>query len=466
MSAWLPGFGFAVLLAAAIVWLLQESAWPAEGIAAEHAVSVAAGYSHTCALTTEGAVRCWGRNDDGQLGDGTFRDRNEPAPEVDLGERAQSITAGTSHTCALTESGAVRCWGSNTFGELGAAAHEMCGENVPSECTSRPVTVSGLEQGAKQVSAGLLHTCAVTQNGAVKCWGSNTWYVLGIPSDPYSHSVLPVEIGGLPGSAASVAAGGYHTCALMVSGTVHCWGNNRDGALGNETIGESSAVPVPVLGLEGPVEQLVSGSSLCALTVTRHVLCWGGVPKPIEGLEGVVRLSSSASSGSMCAILEYGKAKCWGFNNYGQLGDGTVTSRRNPVEVSVISAPIVDMAIGAEHSCAVIEGGSIKCLGSDLAGQLGDGNPAQLRNLQPVRVVGFGTEIGREDAATASITVADGAVAATGQNPEVPVAAADDREDHSQGWTAWTAFAVVVLAAIAVSLAAFWVRRHGKQANS
>ena len=187
--------------------------------------------THTCALNTAGGVKCWGSNFFGQLGDGTsFNIRTTPVDVVGLTSDVAAVSAGRVHTCALTRLSGVKCWGLGDFGQLG--------DGTSGKSRTTPVDVVGLKGGVAAVSAGTSHTCAVTTVGGVKCWGE-------------SFSNAPVDVSGLTSSVAAVSAGGFHTCALTVSSGVKCWGDNRSGQLGDGTNTDRTTA-VDVMGFPGP----------------------------------------------------------------------------------------------------------------------------------------------------------------------------------------------------------------------
>ncbi|MGC9079924.1 MAG: RCC1 domain-containing protein, partial [Nanopusillaceae archaeon] len=183
---------------------------------------IAAGGSHTCALLSDGTVKCWGSNDDGQLGDGTNVYRHTPVIVQNL-SNAIAIAAGESHTCALLSDGTVWCWGYNAFGQLGYGTY----------FTDRytPVKVQNLSN-AIAIAAGGYHTCALLSDRTVWCWGSNYFGQLGDGTREDRHT--PVKVQNLS-NVIAIAAGWYHTCALLYDGTVWCWGDNDDGQLGDGT---------------------------------------------------------------------------------------------------------------------------------------------------------------------------------------------------------------------------------------
>ena len=212
------------------------------------AVSITAGFYHTCAVLNTGAVNCWGSNSDGQLGNGTTTSSLVPVAVSAFtgGATAVSITAGGYHTCALLNTGAVNCWGANGAGRLG---------NGTTTDSSAPVAVAAftdVSATAVSITAGSSHTCALLNTGAVNCWGRNFNGQLGNGTN--TDSSAPVAVDPFTGgaTAVSITAGGFHTCALLNTGAVNCWGANGAGRLGNGTTTDSS-VPVAVAAFTGGV---------------------------------------------------------------------------------------------------------------------------------------------------------------------------------------------------------------------
>ena len=199
--------------------------------------AVAAGGHHGCAVLSTGGIVCWGNNDNGQLGDGTWTTSVMPTAVTGLSSGMSVVVAGAAHTCALTSSGGVKCWGQNAKGQLG---------NDSTADSRVPVDVIGLSSGVASISAGTAQTCVVTTGGGVKCWGENSHGKLGngVPG----NSRVPVDVVGLSSGAVAVSTAVEHTCALLASGGVMCWGYNYHYQLGNNTLA-SSAVPVAVMGL-------------------------------------------------------------------------------------------------------------------------------------------------------------------------------------------------------------------------
>jgi alpha-tubulin suppressor-like RCC1 family protein len=303
-------------------------------------VGVVAGFFHTCALTAGGAVYCWGRNSGGQLGDGTQTNRPTPVPVSALDSGVVAVAAGSSHTCALTGGGAVQCWGFNSFGDVGDGTETI---------RLTPVPVSGLDSGVAAITAGNLHTCAVTTGGAAKCWGQNGDGELG--DGTTTSRSTPVDVSGLSGGVAAVAAGFWHTCAMTTGGAVKCWGDNIAGALGDGTQ-TTRLTPVQVSGLASGAEAVVAGGA------------------------------------RTCALMTGGAVWCWGLNQYGQLGDGTTTDRWSPVSVTGLGGSAVALAASSAHTCVVTTSGAGQCWGANFVGNLGDGTTTI--RLTPVYVIGFG----------------------------------------------------------------------------
>jgi alpha-tubulin suppressor-like RCC1 family protein len=352
--------------------------------------AIAAGGAHTCALTSSGAARCWGLNTRGQLGNQSYTDSNTPVNVSSLAGAA-AISAGGLHSCALLDSGSARCWGSNYVGQLGG---------VTDFKRNLPIDVAGLPASLAQIEAGNNFTCARTTAGGVKCWGNNYYYQLGDGS-VVEWRPLPVDVAGLGSGVTAVSAGGFHACALTAGGGVKCWGNNFYGELGDGTYLDS-ATPVDVSGLAGGVTAITAGSGhVCALTAGGGVKCWGDnysgqlgdgtntrrpVPVDVLGLEsGAAAIAAGGSH--TCALLNSGGIQCWGYNGEGQLGDGSTTDRNSPVDVIGLGAAAAAIVTGGTHTCALTAGGGVKCWGDNNLGALGDGSTS--RRPTPVDVLGL-----------------------------------------------------------------------------
>ncbi len=355
--------------------------------AADTAAKMAAGSGHTCALTAGGGVVCWGRNDYGQLGDGTTTYQPTPVAVSGLASGVTAIAAGNDHTCALTAGGGVVCWGFNGDGELGDGT-------TTDQWT--PVAVSGLTSGVKAIAAGGWHTCAVTAADAVVCWGWNGYGQLG--DGTTTDSLTPVAASGLASGVASVAAAGYHTCARTALGAALCWGDNSVGQIGDGTTTQRET-PTGVSGLSSGVATIAAaGYHTCAVTSGGAALCWGWndygqlgdgtttqreKPTAVSGLtSGVASIAVGAYQS--CALTSGGGVLCWGANWYGQLGDGTTTQRETPVAVSGLASGVASLTGGVYHTCAVTTAGAGTCWGSNIDGQLGDGTTTDRWTPTPV----------------------------------------------------------------------------------
>jgi len=354
-------------------------------VSATGIVAVETGGNHTCALTSAGGLRCWGLNDHGQLGDGTFVSRTRPVDVSGLATGVTAFVAGGQHTCALTPAGGVRCWGHNFFGQLGD------GSTID---RATPTAVAGLESGVVGLAGGFFHTCALTGAGTVKCWGVNDYGQLG---DGTRGNIRPspVDVAGLSGVGA-IEGGDVHTCALLTTGGVKCWGWNFFGQLGDGTTADSST-PVDVFGLSNALALTSGIDHNCVVTASGATKCWGWnfagqlgdgtttdrpTPGDVVGLTGTP--SSLTAGGAHTCALVGGAAECWGRNNAGQVGDGTAGNiRPSPTDVVGLPAGISAVSVGGDHSCALGDG-DVFCWGRNLEGQLGDGTTAN-RSL-PVAV--------------------------------------------------------------------------------
>jgi len=331
------------------------------------------GSLHTCVLTTAGDVKCWGMNGYGQLGDGSTTDSAYPVAVSGLNSDVSAIATGSGYTCALMTTGGVKCWGTNHGGQLGN------GSTTPYPNVN-PVTVLGLSSGVRAIALGFNHSCALMTTGGVKCWGGNRKGQLGDGST--KSSPQPVDVFGLSSGVRAIALGFNYSCALMTTGGIKCWGVNSTSQLGDGST-TNQVRPVAVSALSSGVSAIALGHGFsCVLTMTGGVKCWGGNSSvlPGDGTSSVDILDSGASAIDLgnshaCALMTTGNVKCWGRNVKGQLGDGSTKSGQQLVDVLDLSG-VSAIGLGEEHSCALMTTGGAKCWGSNDFDKLGDGSAA------------------------------------------------------------------------------------------
>lgn len=318
------------------------------------ATQVATGSNHTCALLTDGTVVCFGNNFYGQLGTTTNNNTLNPNPtpaSVPLGAPATQIATGSYHTCALLADGMVKCFGHNHRGQLGIATNSGTGNPNPAP------TVVVLGGSATQIVAKENHTCVLLVDGSVKCFGDNYYGQLGTATNNYSSNPNPTPaFVPLGASALQISTGGYHSCALLAAGSLKCFGVNDSGQLGTTTNnGNGTANPTPTTAPLGTVATQLS--------------------------VGVLHT---------CVLITDGSARCFGRNNYGQLGiaanSGTLAA--NPIPTAVpLGASATQITAGYLHTCALLTDGSVTCFGDNLHGQLGSEIPGY--SYTPSTVVGL-----------------------------------------------------------------------------
>lgn len=318
--------------------------------------AIAAGGAHTCATLSDGRVKCWGLNTDGQLGNASNTDSYVPVEVIGATAtpRAGGVTAGGGHTC-VTAGGTVACTGLNHKGQLGNGT--MTDSNVL-QPAQRIVS-------AGAVAAGAFHTCAL-QGAAVGCWGA--YSVQGIP-----YSLVPKVVPGV--AATAVAARGHHTCVIEAARTVKCW-------TGSNYIPLTPGQGIPAIVIA------VGRAHACAIEPWGTVKCWGSNtfgqlgdgsmtsssgPVEIRHPGNLRAIALGAGSDHTCAVFETGSVECWGSNNYGQLGNGSNQESRVPVPVAGLSH-VTAVALGDNHSCALTDDGRVACWGWNHNGQLGNGS--------------------------------------------------------------------------------------------
>jgi alpha-tubulin suppressor-like RCC1 family protein len=364
---------------------------------------------HTCALLAGGTAKCWGYNFSGQLGDRTTTERHSPVVVFGVDSAVAIAAGGDEHTCALLADGTAKCWGRNTFGQLGDGTTDGFLDPRP---TSTPVQDLS---NAVAITTGFQHTCALLADGTAKCWGRNELGQLGDGTKTERHR--PVAVG-VPlsslNNAVAIAAGGNQTCALLADGSATCWGNNLNGELGSGVFPDSSA-PVAVTGGGGSftARDIAAGRNhTCAVRANSTVSCWGSndsgqigdgtiggtrlSPVAVPNLNNVVAIA--AGEAHTCALLANGTAKCWGANGNGQLGDAGASGSlsRVPVLVSGLTNAVAIAAggaLGSSHTCALLANGTARCWGANGSGQLGDAGVSGFLSPVPVLVSGFGNGV-------------------------------------------------------------------------
>jgi alpha-tubulin suppressor-like RCC1 family protein len=374
------------------------------------ATAISAGGLHGCAVTNLGAAECWGDNENGQLGDGTTTNTTTPVAVSELNSHITALSAGEFESCALTSEGEAECWGFNGDGQLGDGT---------TTSTTEPVAVSDLGAGVKEISTGGFHTCAVTSAGAARCWGSGEAGALG--DGTTTNTTTPVTVSGLSSGVTAISAGEFDTCALTSAGAVKCWGDDENGQLGNGTTGFTTT-PVSVIGLGSGVIAISAGHvHNCALTSAGAARCWGsndhgqlgdGTTTDASEPVSVVGLSSgvtaiSAGNAHTCALTSAGAAKCWGDDEFGQLGDDSLTNTTEPVAVTGLSSGVTAISAGLWDTCAVTSIGAAKCWGDGEVGALGDGTSTS--TSKPVEVAGFNS--GTCSSTSGTITLSPGLTA-------------------------------------------------------
>ena len=406
--------------------------------------SVASGYMNSCALATNGELRCWGGADHGVLGQGTgvpllgdtqydIGDNEAPSSvspiNLGAGRTATSISMRYKHICAVLDNGSVRCWGNgegdqdtDLEGILGTLGKRIVGDNETP--ASEAVVNLGSGRTAKAVTAGWLQSCAILDTDQVLCWGQNNGGQLGL-----GNGVTPVAAAdsspiNLGGSATAISSGRMHTCALLSTGAVKCWGYNNYGQLGlgdTENVGDNeapAAVGTVNLGAGRTATAIASGyEHSCAILDNGALRCWGRNDSGQLGLGNTTTLGDNESVSSVapvdlgagrtavsvslgydttCVVLDNGATRCWGSNHIAQLGLGgevTLLPGELPAppddenyhamlgdnEAITSVGPIgleaaTTIATGTYHSCAVLANQTVKCWGAGNNGRTGHGN--------------------------------------------------------------------------------------------
>ena len=387
---------------------------------------ITGGGEHSCAGRASSAEACWGLNFNGQLGNGNQPNDSllptavtTPSPfgtnlKLDL-RGITVVTAGSDHSCSLIADGTVVCWGDNRFGQLGNGSTAQTQQLPGSAATGLTNAVT--------VAAGWYHTCAVQAGGTVQCWGRNNSGQFG-NGNTIDHNVPVTALAGvfIAGrltafpltNITAVAAGESHTCALSGDGHVICWGSNTHGQLGTTAATQSSSLPIAVAGATNAVAIAAGAAHTCALLATGNVICWGLngngqlgddsttdrfapifvqriVPEGRFALEGIAALG--AGKEHTCALRADSRIQCWGDNVRGQLGDGNAPTDQHLAFTFVktltpagtfVQAAFVTLGVGFQHTCALLVSGQPLCWGRNVFGQLGNGSRSDSAFALPV----------------------------------------------------------------------------------
>jgi alpha-tubulin suppressor-like RCC1 family protein len=347
-------------------------------------------WTHSCAVLADGSVQCWGANENGELGRGTLTAFElRPGPVAGL-SNVKQVSLGQQSSCALEASGSVWCWGGNAAGQIDASSQDPV--------YFVPAQIAGITD-AVELNCGFFHCCVRTGAGRIRCWGQNSFAQLGSGKTSAAEGATDVGID----DALAVAVGEAHSCAIIGSEQVQCWGRNQRKQIGDNAGGPMRPEPSTVLTassmpLTGTKHISLGAFHSCATTGDGTTYCWGandfgglgigdfgdrGFATPTQFATGA---RTSAGNRQTCA-LQGTAASCAGLNQAGQLGNGTVgagTEQTTPTPVAQLEDS-VELSMQFDHSCARSSAGQVRCWGRNSRGQLGNWEPAQ-QSAWPVAV--------------------------------------------------------------------------------
>ncbi|HEX8696967.1 MAG TPA: hypothetical protein VF746_31405 [Longimicrobium sp.] len=371
-----------------------EPGGPLLTVATNPFVTMDGGLTHACGLTSAGQAWCWGRNATAQLGDNSAAPTTVPvAVHHPSGVTFTQVSAGDSHTCAITSAGQAYCWGYNADSRLGDSTTSM-------GLTPRAVLPVGAIAFTSISAGGGQHTCGLNGSGQAYCWGYNFYGQIGDSTTTFAMS--PVAVHQPAGvTFTSIYAGQKHTCALTSGGQAYCWGYGGDGAMGhNALLGEP--IPTAVQQPAGVTFASITTeyNHTCGVTSGGQAYCWGLnsnaqlgdstvtkrlVPTAVKQPAGVTFASITTGTAHTCALTSAGQEYCWGVNTRGQLGNGTFANKRTPTAVShPAGVTFASVHNGGIHSCALDGGGQAWCWGRNDYSQLG--NNSTTDSATPVAV--------------------------------------------------------------------------------
>ncbi|MEZ5565193.1 MAG: hypothetical protein R3F24_06580 [Gammaproteobacteria bacterium] len=351
------------------------------------AMAVDTGGNHSCVIGPSGTVTCWGYNFYGQLGQGTGP-ASQPVVVSGIND-ATNIALGFDHTCAVLADGTGKCWGRNNLGQLGINSTQPAQTATPTSLT--------LLGSAVAIAAGAYHNCAVLRNGGVQCWGQNNVGQLAYDFGTGVIVTFPSTVAGIT-TAIAVTAGFEHSCALLNTGDIRCWGRNDEGQLGNGGTSNTNT-PVAVVGISNATAIAAGNFHTCARLATSQIKCWGRGDEgqlgnglfadsltPVDAINDNAALTVTAGGYHNC-LLAAGFVRCWGRGDLGQIGNGAFQNR--PDAQSILNSALAVDA-GRSHTCAVRADGSLQCWGYNEFGQLGNGGNSN--SALPVPAMGLSME--------------------------------------------------------------------------
>ncbi|MED5484982.1 MAG: hypothetical protein VYE59_00040, partial [Candidatus Thermoplasmatota archaeon] len=392
-----------------------------------------------CARSIQGLVKCWGANDQGQLGIGNntqygdnVNETGKFLPFVNLGTNrtAKQIVAGATHVCALLNTEEVVCWGDNQYNQVSSASNSYNFGDNPNEMGDSLTSINfgTTNSNIVKLSAGSYHNCALFEDGDVKCWGANGVGQLGV-GNTWNTGTASIAVDfGNDMKALDISLGYDHSCAILENGLMKCWGDNKDGelgigktttALGTSALGSNSDFRFIDLGSDRGVFKISTGQAMsCALATDGEVYCWGANNQGRLGTGSNPSSNVGDSESEMgdnlvavdfgtdiktqqlyiskgelnfnyystgnphsCAINSDGKVRCWGTGSYGELGNeitDTIGDSLSEVGdnfiITDIGGNVESLALGYHSTCAIREDGQVRCWGLNAYGQLAHGS--------------------------------------------------------------------------------------------
>lgn len=350
---------------------------------------IALGQHHSCVSDDLGAVQCWGANTQGELGTGDHRQALQPVDSL-LAVPAAGLFAASSKTCAIASAGTrpdvlgntttLHCWGGNRYGELGAPTN-------PAGDLLLPTHIESISSPVHTVALGERHACVSSDfTATVQCSGSNDSHQ-GCREDSFAATGSFTHCFGPNGAVQQLSASSEHSCVVTTEAQVLCWGSNSVGQLGTGDVGLSTPLHTAPSGLDEDIVEVATGEGFtCVRRASGEVWCWGSnsygalgdgtstlrpLPQAVANLPPAAQLV--AAGNTVCARSTTDDLYCWGRNSSGQLGDGSFAHRYSPTWISSIGS-VRQIALSADHACAIQNDGDLYCWGDNSYGELGIGS--------------------------------------------------------------------------------------------